>query len=471
MLPFALATIVGGIDCTESAAAAGDEYDTRTILLTEGLASVAAGACGGVIQNTPYIGHPAYKAMGGRAAYTLATAVFIGAAGLFGWFTHLFEWLPEAAAFPILVFVGLEIAAQSFRATPERHFPALALAILPALAYLALIPVDQSLAGSPPAAACGRGRAIAPLPGQRLHRHQPALGLGLGRNARRQAGRVRPAIWGSPAICSLFGIIHSPLQHGGNRPAVAGPGPDVPRPGHPLPIAVPLGRGLWAGGRAADGALSVSRSAEGEPMSEPVIPTESPDASAGSPRGNRCEVWPWLAIAVVLAVAVCQLRMQGRLWWCACGQYYPWVSDIWSSHNSQHLFDPYSFTHILHGVVFCGLLTWAFPQLSPRWRLFLAISLAAIWEVFENSQFTIERYRAITAAIGYQGDTIFNSLGDILCCGIGFAIARRLGLWRSVVFFLATEAVLLVWIRDDLALNVLMLVYPIDAIRAWQIGH
>src|SRR6516165_2561720 len=117
VLPFALATIVGGIDCTESAAAAGDEYDTRSILLTEGLASLAAGIFGGVIQNTPYIGQPAYKAMGGRAAYTLATALFVGAAGFFGWFTHLFEWLPRAAMFPILVFVGIEITAQTFRAT------------------------------------------------------------------------------------------------------------------------------------------------------------------------------------------------------------------------------------------------------------------------------------------------------------------------------------------------------------------
>src|SRR5205823_12842493 len=110
--PFALATIIGGIDCTESAAAAGDEYDTRTILLTEGVASVAAGLCGGVIQTTPYIGHPAYKTMGGRAAYTLATALFIGAAGYFGWFTVFFAILPKAAMFPILVFVGLEITAQ-----------------------------------------------------------------------------------------------------------------------------------------------------------------------------------------------------------------------------------------------------------------------------------------------------------------------------------------------------------------------
>src|SRR5262249_16644982 len=133
-LPFALATIVGGIDCTESAAAAGDEYDTRTILLTEGAASVLAACLGGVIQTTPYIGHPAYKTMGGRAAYTLATALFIGAMGYFGWFPYLFNLLPRAAMFPILVFVGLEITAQSFRATPHRHYPALALAALPALA-------------------------------------------------------------------------------------------------------------------------------------------------------------------------------------------------------------------------------------------------------------------------------------------------------------------------------------------------
>jgi adenine/guanine/hypoxanthine permease len=139
-LPFALATIVGGIDCTESAAAAGDEYDTRTILLTEGVASVIAGLFGGVIQNTPYIGHPAYKKMGGRAAaYTLATALFIGFLGYSGWFVHVFAWLPKEAMFPILVFVGLEITAQTFRATPSHHYPALALAALPALAYLGII--------------------------------------------------------------------------------------------------------------------------------------------------------------------------------------------------------------------------------------------------------------------------------------------------------------------------------------------
>jgi AGZA family xanthine/uracil permease-like MFS transporter len=154
-LPLALATVVGGIDCTESAAAAGDEYDTRTILLTEGVGTVLAGFCGGVIQTTPYIGHPAYKAMGGRAAYTLATALFIGAAGYFGWFTHLFELLPKAAMFPILVFVGLEITAQSFRATPTKHYPALALAALPALAKLVLILVGTALGSNAPSGKAG----------------------------------------------------------------------------------------------------------------------------------------------------------------------------------------------------------------------------------------------------------------------------------------------------------------------------
>ena len=222
MLPFALATIVGGIDCTESAAAAGDEYDTRTILLTEGLASVAAGACGGVIQNTPYIGQPAYKAMGGRAAYTLATAMFIGAAGLLGWFTHLFEWLPQAAAFPILVFIGLEIAAQAFRATPERHFPALALAILPALAYLVLVAVDQVLPAGPLAAnvaelvqplrCLANGFIVTSL------LWASALAAMLDGRLARSAGYL-----GIAAICSLFGIIHSPL-----RPAA------IALPGHVL---------------------------------------------------------------------------------------------------------------------------------------------------------------------------------------------------------------------------------------------
>ena len=142
-IPLALATVVGGIDCTESASAAGDDYPTGTIVGVEGFSTLVAGLFGGVIQSTPYIGHPAYKAMGGRAAYTLATALLVGAAGVFGFFGWIFALLPKVAVFPILVFVGLEITDQSFRATPRRHYPALVLACIPALAYLAFLQVKR----------------------------------------------------------------------------------------------------------------------------------------------------------------------------------------------------------------------------------------------------------------------------------------------------------------------------------------
>jgi AGZA family xanthine/uracil permease-like MFS transporter len=144
-IPLALATVVGGIDCTESASAAGDEYPTGQIIAVEGLATIFGGLFGGIIQSTPYIGHPAYKAMGARSAYTLATALFVGAAGIFGFFDVIFLLIPKAVIFPILIFVGLEITSQSFHATPQRHFPAVALACVPALAYLAVLAVNQVL--------------------------------------------------------------------------------------------------------------------------------------------------------------------------------------------------------------------------------------------------------------------------------------------------------------------------------------
>jgi AGZA family xanthine/uracil permease-like MFS transporter len=143
ILPFALGTVVGGIDCTESAAAAGDEYDTQQVIGVEAIATIIAALCGGVIQTTPYIGHPAYKAMGGRAAYVLATALFVGSAGLLGYFGFLYLVIPKAAVFPILIFVGLEITAQSFHATPKRHYTAVALSCGPALGYLVMIHIDQ----------------------------------------------------------------------------------------------------------------------------------------------------------------------------------------------------------------------------------------------------------------------------------------------------------------------------------------
>ncbi len=146
-IPFALCTVVGGIDCTESASAAGDDYSTGQILGVEAFATFIAGLFGGVTQTTPYIGHPAYKAMGGKAAYVLGTAITVGAVGLLGGFSYFYLLIPKAAVYPILIFVGLEISAQSFLATPKRHYPALVLACVPALAFLAYLYADQILGG------------------------------------------------------------------------------------------------------------------------------------------------------------------------------------------------------------------------------------------------------------------------------------------------------------------------------------
>jgi adenine/guanine/hypoxanthine permease len=136
--PFALLTIIGGINNTESARVAGDAYRTRDILLTEALATVVAALFGGVAQSTPFIGHPAYKAMGGRAAYTLATGLFVGIGGMLGAMSFVIGTIPEAVITPILLFVGVEIVSQAFAESPRKHAPAVAFAIIPVVAYLVL---------------------------------------------------------------------------------------------------------------------------------------------------------------------------------------------------------------------------------------------------------------------------------------------------------------------------------------------
>jgi AGZA family xanthine/uracil permease-like MFS transporter len=149
--PFALITIIGGINNTESARVAGDGYRTRDILLTEAIATVVAALFGGVAQSTPYIGHPAYKAMGGRAAYTLATGLFIGIGGVLGIMSFVVTAIPEAVITPILLFVGIEIVSQAFMESPRRHAPAVALAIVPAVGYLVLTYADSLVGKLDPA--------------------------------------------------------------------------------------------------------------------------------------------------------------------------------------------------------------------------------------------------------------------------------------------------------------------------------
>jgi hypothetical protein len=185
---------------------------------------------------------------------------------------------------------------------------------------------------------------------------------------------------------------------------------------------------------------------------------------------GRKNVWPLLAIAITLATVTFELHYQGRLWVCSCGQSFLWVGEARSTNTSQHLFDPYSFTHVLHGVVFCWLLILFAPRLWWPWQLWLAVAAEAVWEVIENSDFVIQRYRE-AGVLGYYGDTIVNSLGDITMCGFGFVVARYLGFRRSLASFAAMEIVLLFWIRDSLVLNVVMLIYPVEGIEQWQAGY
>ncbi len=183
---------------------------------------------------------------------------------------------------------------------------------------------------------------------------------------------------------------------------------------------------------------------------------------------SREMLWPALVIAAALVVSAILLHLEGRLWICSCGRLQVWAGKVCSSDNSQHFLDPYSFTHILHGLLFFWLIAWLAPRLKSHWQLTLAIAVEALWEVFENTDFVIDRYRSATAALGYNGDTVVNSFGDILCCIVGFIIAQRLGLRRSLIVFAALELVLIVWIRDSLALEILMLVFPIDVIKNLQ---
>jgi len=131
--------VVGGINVSESARAAGDDYRTRDILLVEALATLVAGVCGGVAQTTPYIGQPAYKHMGARSGYTLLTGLFVGLGGMLGVISGLVQWLPLAVLAPIIVYVSIDITTQAFQATPRRHAGAMVLGFLPSVAYLLAI--------------------------------------------------------------------------------------------------------------------------------------------------------------------------------------------------------------------------------------------------------------------------------------------------------------------------------------------
>jgi hypothetical protein len=165
------------------------------------------------------------------------------------------------------------------------------------------------------------------------------------------------------------------------------------------------------------------------------------------------------------------LRFNGRIWWCKLGDWAVYVNDAWnSSHTSQHVFDPYAFTHVLHGVLGFWIAGLILKNYSKTIWFVVTLAVEAAWEILENSNFIIEKYRENTASLDYFGDSIANSIGDLIACAIGFLIALKLGIWRSLVFFVVVEILLIIWIRDSFLLNILMLVYPLESIKVWQMG-
>ncbi len=172
-----------------------------------------------------------------------------------------------------------------------------------------------------------------------------------------------------------------------------------------------------------------------------------------------------LLLPIVSLLQILALLFLGRVIWCSCGEFRVWIGDVVSSHLSQHLLDPYSFSHLEHGLIFYWILRYL-----GKPSIVIAAIIEVFWEILENSPFVIDRYRTATAALGYTGDSIVNSLGDLISCLAGFLIAKSLADKWTLSLFIAIELVMLVVIRDNLTLNIVMLLYPIPAIKEWQLS-
>jgi Protein of unknown function (DUF2585) len=176
-----------------------------------------------------------------------------------------------------------------------------------------------------------------------------------------------------------------------------------------------------------------------------------------------------IAILLVAATALILLAM-GREPICKCGDVKLWHGEVFSAENSQHIADWYTFSHIIHGFIFYGLAWCAMRRQSLLARLCLAIFIEGAWEIFENTDVIINRYREATIALDYYGDSVLNSVSDIGWMALGFFAASRLPVWKTVAMALAFELFVGAMIRDNLTLNVIMLVHPVAWIKAWQAG-
>ena len=186
--------------------------------------------------------------------------------------------------------------------------------------------------------------------------------------------------------------------------------------------------------------------------------------------GLRDYRWILAAFVGVFAVASGVELMMGRSLLGPDGKFGWWDGDIWSRENSQRFADPYSFSHIVHGILLYWGLWLAARQIPVRLRLLVALAIEAGWEILENSPLIINRYRAVTISLGYVGDSVLNSMSDILMMTLGFLIAARVRPRSSLVLVIAMEVGCALWVRDNLTLNIIMLIHPVDAIRNWQLA-
>lgn len=180
---------------------------------------------------------------------------------------------------------------------------------------------------------------------------------------------------------------------------------------------------------------------------------------------------PAIVLVAILILTAAWLLWIGREPICKCGYIKVWHGQVVSSENSQHISDWYTPSHIIHGFLFFGLLSLIARRLSFGWRLVIATLIECAWEILENSDAVIERYRSVTISLDYYGDSVLNVIADISAMMLGFFLASRLPVWATVAIALVFEAATIWLIRDGLALNVLMLLYPLDSIGAWQAGR